>query len=312
MNGSNPRKGFILVTVLWAIALISALAMAASTNFRGLANIVALDRDRTRADALLKAGLELSGGIVAKLDDSALTERDTQIIASAGAVQIHLSDEGGRIDINKAPVKVLSSLLRSAGAGQDADLIAKSIDALRLQDAGGQSPAAPQQANASPASPGQPPQSSNTKNDNSLRPFTDIHQLAQISGMTPAYLSAIIPLATVFGSDKVNAITASADVLAALPGLSETQLSAFLAARGKSSAAGDWLEQLLSGAKDFVSWQARPVALAELTVTLADGYTTGAKAVIVTVPDDRQPYRVLSWTPVRGSERRIARIGNQF
>lgn len=311
MNGSDPRKGIILVTVLWAIALISALAMAASTNFRGLASIVALDRDRTRADALLNAGLELSGGIVAKLDDTALTERDADIALSTGSVHIHLSDEGGRININHAPVKVLSSLLQSAGAGQDADRLAKSIDAWRLRDARGQPPAAPQQANVAAASSGQPPQSSNAKTDNSLRSFTDVHQLAQIAGMTP-YLAAVAPLATVFGSDKVNAITASPDVLAALPGLSETQLSAFLAARGKSASAGEWLQQLLSAAKDYVSWQGRPIALAELMARLPDGYTTGVKAVIVAVPNDRQPYRVLSWTPLRGSERRIARIGSEF
>jgi hypothetical protein len=34
---------------------------------------------------------------------------------------------------------------------------------------------------------------------------------------------------------------------------------------------------------------------------LADGYTTAARAVIVVLPQDHQPYRVLVWTPLGAS-----------
>ena len=144
----DPRKGIVLVTVLWTIQLISALAMAASTTFRGFAGIIAIDRDRARADALLAAGLEVSAGILTKFDDQPLTERATTISLSTGSVRLRLSDEAGRINVNKAPVKVLASLLRSVGA-QDADTLAKSIDIWRLRD---QPAGAPQQPSA-PAAP---------------------------------------------------------------------------------------------------------------------------------------------------------------
>ena len=55
---SDRRRGVVLVTVLWLIALLSALAMAASITFRGFAGVVALDRDRVQAEALLTGGLE--------------------------------------------------------------------------------------------------------------------------------------------------------------------------------------------------------------------------------------------------------------
>ena len=55
---SDRRRGVVLVTVLWLIALLSALAMAASVNFRGFAGVVALDRKRVQAEALLTGGLE--------------------------------------------------------------------------------------------------------------------------------------------------------------------------------------------------------------------------------------------------------------
>jgi hypothetical protein len=34
---------------------------------------------------------------------------------------------------------------------------------------------------------------------------------------------------------------------------------------------------------------------------MADGFTTAAHAVIVLMPQDRQPYRVLVWRPVSAS-----------
>jgi len=52
---SAPRRD--LVTVLWSIALLSALAMAASVTFRGFAGVMAVERDRVQGDALLSAGL---------------------------------------------------------------------------------------------------------------------------------------------------------------------------------------------------------------------------------------------------------------
>jgi general secretion pathway protein K len=311
MSSRDPRSGIILVTVLWTIALISALAMAASTTFRGFAGIVALDRDRARADALLHAGLELSGGLIAKLDDKhPLTERETSISLSTGMVRIHLSDEGGRIDVNKAPVKVLAALLKSAGAGKDANVIAQSIDAWRVKDAADQSGGPPKLPNAPPppnppaTQPnGSAPQANAAQPDDSFRSFTDLRQLAQIPGMEPDILAAIMPLTTVFGSDKVNALTASEDVLASLPDINPAQLSAFLAARRQSPLAGDRLLQMLGAAKDGVTAQERPVAAVFLSARLIDGYTAAAKAVIVVVPHDKQPYRILSWTALAASAR---------
>jgi hypothetical protein len=47
--------------VLWSIALLSALAMAAAVTFRGFAGVMAVERDRVQG-ALLSAGLETAAG----------------------------------------------------------------------------------------------------------------------------------------------------------------------------------------------------------------------------------------------------------
>ena len=102
--------------MLWSIALLSGLAMAASTTFRSFAGIVTVHRDRLRADALFTAGLEVAAGIIGRLDATPVVELETRLAMPGGDVQIRLGDEGGRIDIGKAPVEVLASLFRHLGA----------------------------------------------------------------------------------------------------------------------------------------------------------------------------------------------------
>src|SRR5262249_17057229 len=58
----DSRRGMVLLTVLWTIALLSALAMAAAVSFRGFAGIAAVGRDRVQGDALLTAGGGGGGG----------------------------------------------------------------------------------------------------------------------------------------------------------------------------------------------------------------------------------------------------------
>ena len=70
------------MTILWLIALLSALAMAASVNFRGFAGVVALDRKRVQAEALLTGGLEAVVHKIYNLDDTPLEGLETTITLS--------------------------------------------------------------------------------------------------------------------------------------------------------------------------------------------------------------------------------------
>src|SRR3981189_2450518 len=120
MKRSDPRSGVILVTVLWSIALLSALAMAAAVTFRGFAGVMAGERDRVQGTALLSAGLETAAGIIDTLGDAPLLDNEAKINLATGSVRSRLSDEGGRIDVGKAPAVVLAALLRSVGAPEAA------------------------------------------------------------------------------------------------------------------------------------------------------------------------------------------------
>jgi general secretion pathway protein K len=298
---ARPRRGMILLTVLWTIALLSALAMAAAVTFRGFAGVASVGRDQVQGEALLTAGLEVAAGNVASLGDKPLTEREVTINLSTGLVRAHFSDEGGRIDVGKAPAAVLASLLRFVGASQeDAQAVAQRIVQWRRQLNGpgtdtGAGP--PNRLNTGRSAGAAPPNGLANKPDEQ-QPFADLRDLAQVAGMAPEWLAAMAPLATVFGSETVNPLTASARVIAALPGVNNVQLEAFLAARRSNPTDADRLIAMFGSGQSYLAAKPQRVVAVELAAALPDGYATLAHAIIVLLPQDSQPYRVLVWKPL--------------
>jgi general secretion pathway protein K len=290
MSRSDQRRGMVLVTVLWTIALCSALAMAAAVSFRSFAGIAAIDRDRVQADALLTAGLEAAAGVAMGWPDMPLLDRAASFELSTGTVRADIEDEGGRIDIAKAPADLLAGLLLSVGAPpSQADNVARAI----VRRRGGERDQAADAAdsNASVASA--------EKQGNTF--FTDVGQIAGIPGMRPEWVSAIRPLTTVFGAETVNPLTAPPGVIASLPGVDTGRLQAFLAARRSTPNDAERLGAILGAGQRFLVAKPQQVASVRLRVMLADGYATAARAVIVVLPQDQQPFRVLVWTPLAAS-----------
>ena len=179
---SDPRRGVVLVTVLWLIALLSALAMAASITFRGFAAVVAVDRYRVRTEALLTAGLEAAAHTIEILGDTPLDQLDISVILSTGSVRAHMSDEGGRIDIGKAPVEVLAALFRSL------------VHPLRKQRTTSRAPlpngASLSRARANAAA-GSPDESAKRLRGPAFHRHSST---PQIPGMAPEWITAIAPL----------------------------------------------------------------------------------------------------------------------
>lgn len=269
--------------MLWTVALLTTLAMAASLTFRGFASIMVIDRDRAKADGLLTAGLEVAAGLASSAGERPLREVEYTLTLSTGSVRIRLDDEGGRIDIGRAAPELLAAALRAVGA-DDADAVARAIVAWRKPDGDAPKPTAP----ANPAGAKAPAPDSI---------FTDVAELAQVPGMRPQLVAALAPLVTVFGNETVNPLTAPEAVLAALPGVDPARLAAFLSARA-TAADPKQLATSLGAAQAFVAIKPPQAVAVHLAAVVADGYAADAQAVIVCLPKDRQPYRVLSWTPV--------------
>jgi general secretion pathway protein K len=297
MSRNDPRRGMVLLIVLWTIALCSALAMATSVSFRSFAGIGAIDRDRIQSDALLTAGLEMAAGLATGWPEKPLLERKTAFDLSTGTVRASINDEGGHIDIGKAPPELLAALLHSVGASQSqADSVAQSIVAWRGRNddrSANNNPAKKNIANTANA---------NASSNNAPNVFlTDVSQIAEVPGMRPEWIAAITPLTTVFGAETVNPLTAPAGVIASLPGVDRDRLAAFLAARRNSPNDAARLGEIFGQAQRFVEAKPQLVVSVQIAAMLGDGYAAAARAVIVLLPYDNEPYRVLVWTPLSPS-----------
>jgi general secretion pathway protein K len=128
-------------------------------------------------------------------------------------------------------------------------------------------------------------------------PFTDIRQIATVPGMRPEWVAAMLPLTTVFGSDSVNPLTASAAVLRALPFFEEARLDSFLEQRRSPFVDGERLSLMLGRTGQYLKIQQRQVISVDLVASTTDGLSASAQSFIVLLPGDKQPYRVLAWNP---------------
>ena len=281
---TDPRRGAVLMAVLWSISLLAALAMAASVTFRGFAGVMSVDRNRVERDALITAGLEVAASIILDLGKTTpLRDLERTVALSTGTVNVRLSDEGGRIDIAKAPAEVLAAMLRSAGAPPaTAESVARAI--------------IEQRGSAPRTAPARRPPVLATTHEQALS------NIGQIAGMRAQWLAAIAPLTTIYGSETVNPLTAPRGVIAALPGVDANRLEAFLAERRVALPDANRLAQMLGPAQNYVSDKPQRIAAVELRATLTESRNNtiaGARAVIAVLPQDSEPYRVLMFTPVR-------------
>jgi len=224
-------------------------------------------------------------GLVASLGDRPVSDIATVITLSTGSVRLLITDDGGRIDVGKAPEEVLAGLFRVIGAPQaHAEDVAHAIVAWRNRDNGpARSSEAAKQKSASD------------------QPFTDVRQLALVPGFPLAWLEPIAALTTVVGNDTVNPLTAPTDVIAALPGMEPGRLEAFLGARRAFPTDENRLVAMLGQAQRYAKPAKRRAITVRITAALANGYEGAARAVIVLLPQDQQPYRVLVWTPLAAS-----------
>jgi general secretion pathway protein K len=280
MTRTDSRRGTVLIAVLWSISLLAALAMAASVAFRSFTGVMGVDRHRVERDALITAGLEVAAGAI---QSSTTLLRDLELTANlaTGSVRARLSDEGGRIDITKAPAEVLAALLRSVGAPP---ATAESA-AIAVVEQRGNSNAARRTPVPAPI-PVVP-----TTHEQALA------DIGRIAGMRPQWLAAIAPLTTIYGSETVNPLTAPRGVIAALPGVDAARVEAFLAERRAAPSDAGRLSQMLGPAQRHVTVKPQRVAAVDLTVTMAEGQGAAARAVIAFLPQDSEPYRVLVFTP---------------
>jgi len=207
-----PVRGAALLLVLWLIALLTALvgAFALSAQVEGLQGRV-LVRGLAATNAA-RAGVEYAVTRV-ELEDPLrqwLPDGRPHAWRYAGAeIEVRITDENGKVDLNQAPMPLLTSLLRALGVEQmEAGRLAGAIADWRDPDSLTQPSGGAE--NADYAAAGRAYGAKDAA-------FESIAEVEQVLGFTPELYARIQPLVTVYsGRAQPDTAFAPAEVLDAL------------------------------------------------------------------------------------------------
>lgn len=293
LPSSSREEGVALVVVLWAVTLLALLVLSFTVSVRSAVTLARSELMLARAEAALAGGLELAGLRLAEPDPQRRPRADgTSATFSIGPARVTVTtrDTSGLIDLNRADPRLLEAFFRRIGDKPDlAKRIADEIVDWRDRD--------PQRRPDGAEDPeyrraGRPLGAGDA-------PFLDAADLRLVLSMTAETAARAAPYVTVFGRDgRINPAAAPVEVLRALPGISDAEVTALLEQRSRG---GDprALVQLLPRAAAFLSAAPGSVFLVGIEVEGEGVARSAAEATIVVRIDSEAAYRVLDWRHVR-------------
>jgi general secretion pathway protein K len=275
------ERGSIAILALWGVALIAVLLGAMNFLTRSeiaiAGNVIAVARARHAAEAGTQLGLARLLRRKSEGADRLAGPLDTWQEGAARA-EITVVDEAGKIDVNLAPLELLSGLFIAVGRPREEALLL----ACNILDHRGDSNSICPEPPDTAAGPG-------TR-------FAAPEELAQLPGFDEALYDAIADSITVAtGATAIDPRVAPRPVLMAIPGATPELVDAFLASRslwqdpGAASGAGG-----MAAAAPFV--MASPQRDFTIVATATAGrarYRADLQVRLTSQPN--QPYEVLAW-----------------
>jgi general secretion pathway protein K len=284
---TSSERGFVIVAVLWILAALAALATIFSVYLSNSAQALAVNDTGMRAEALVSASLELTAYQLLLADDKARPSHGSFHFRLDNAeILVSFVSEAARIDLNFTPKEVLANLFASLGADQAAaGEYADRIVGWRTRPAANTSNDG-EAALYSAAGLAYPPRQSL---------FTHVNELGLVLGLPPALVDRALPFVTVFnGSSNVDVLIAAPEVIAALPGMTPSNLKGFLSERSALPADTSAIADALGPAKASATIPKSISFRILTTVKFNDGRRTSSE-VVVALGGAEDPYRVLSW-----------------
>ena len=284
-------RGFALILVIWVLALLALLGAEVAADSHGEAVVSRNQLELAQLHASADAGITLA--VMGLIDPNHATRwqadgRTYDRQYSGQRLKISVDDEGGKIDVNNAPIELIAGLLGEFGAdrGQQAAITQAILDR-RAQFV----PLASASPNVGRIFPG----SQSPVINLAKLAFADVSELRLLPGMTRALYARIAPEVTVYSQNPtVNPMTASRRTLLAIPGASAADIDALMASRAGGPIQLD-LEELSK-----LALYTRVDTLHVVTITASADSARGAsftrRAVVAVSPDlPVEPARILRW-----------------
>ncbi len=266
----HPRRGAILVGVLWIAVLLSGLAVVLSVHIQSVTQSVRMTEDKAIASTLADAGLAMAAARVRAAPAEGPRrigyEANAEVSLASGIAGASLRNEALRVDLNRAPPDLVEGVLIAAGANRaQAGTLTQAL--VEMREAADRSP---------------------------IGPLQSIDELALLPDMPAAVAIRAARYATVSsGLEGVRLDGIDDALLRAIPNLPRAIRNAIVAHRaGRISQAQ--LDAILAESELHTTTRSQ-VWRAELNVVLPGGYTQANEALILIAGSDTVPYRVLDW-----------------
>lgn len=291
----KPCSGFVLIIVLWLIALLTIMALGLAYSSRQSVRSMGSLVGGTQARYLAEGGVQLAFmNLLSRQPLERLLGDGESIFLQlpGGEVELIVNDEAGKIDLNNASPQLLARLFASFDIPeQDADALADAlVDYRDEDDLLGLNGAEDPQYQAA----GLPWEARDSA-------FTDIEELQQVYGMPYWLYKALLPYVTLYGrSTGVNPEVASLQMLVALSDESLGTLEAYIRDRRENHLAGLPLPPPPAMDQQFIS----RIRGLNLTITAIGKPSSGQESAITTTVQlrrgqNRETIETLAWLPYR-------------
>ena len=292
---SAPRgqTGIALIIVLWITTLLMLVASSFIYAMRTDVHIVANSLARARLEAVADAAVQR--GILEMLKSPQLPNRWTtdgvaQPWSYQGvAVDVSMTDESGKLDINTVSDVLLRGLFLAQGmkdeevaAVTDAILDWRDPDSLKRLHGAEEAEYLAAGYSYKPANAA----------------FQSIEELRLVMGMTPELFDKVAPLITIYSRQPgINASIAARGVLRAIPGATDLLVDQYIALREQARAAKTPIPQFAPAAP-YPSSFANGVVIVRAVATGGEGNEGASfirEAVVMRLATPKRPYTFLRW-----------------
>lgn len=255
-------------------------------------SVIAGIKSNARASAAAEAGLAYAEMMLLHPDQNKRWHTDGSVYEvqfQDALVRVRLLAESGKIDINMADQKQLTSLMLMAPVEEEerARLVGAIIDWRDPDDLVSFEGAEKQQY-----------QNAKLKYQPRNKPFQSVEELQMVLGMNEAVLNWLMPRITVYsGSGQVDSAKASREVLLTLPGIDPALIDQYLELRRQSAINGTPMQPFSLGSA-LQSGSGSDEGAVEIAseALLEDGSQSIIKAVIVkNISDPASLFQILNW-----------------
>lgn len=237
-NNTDSQRGIALIMVLWVLTILMVLVLSFTYMTRTETDAAISFRDGVAGKFLAEAGIQRGVIEIFYKNNAPQTEENKvwrkdgtpyRVQTDNGSFLVSITDESGKVDINKAPEVILRGLFKGLGIEEkNADIIVDSIldwkdadDLHRLHGA----------ENDYYMSLPNPYKAKNAG-------FDTLEELIMVRGITPEILygdggkRGVIDLLTLHSkTGKINLNTAPREVLLAIPGMTSETADAIILER---------------------------------------------------------------------------------